>query len=227
MSVKVKICGLKTTRALDTALIAGADYFGLVFYGPSPRNVELEAAAILAERGRNQAQSVALMVNPDDEALQKICDIVSPDLIQLHGDETPDRAQQIKALVKRPLIKAVKVDSKPDVASARAYQHIADIILYDAKAPTGMANALPGGNGVPFDWRALASVKGQRNFMLSGGLDPDNVAAAVAMTHAPIVDVSSGVESAPGIKDDALIHRFIAETKATTRAETMNETENV
>ncbi len=227
MGVKVKICGLKTARALDTALDAGADYFGLVFYRPSPRNVEHEAAATLAKQGRGRAQSVALLVDPDNEALQRVCDIVAPDLIQLHGNETPDRTQEIKAIVKRPLIKAVKIDSKSDVESARGYENIADIILYDAKAPIGLANALPGGNGVPFDWRALAGVKGQRNFMLSGGLDPDNVAAAVAMTHAPIVDVSSGVESAPGVKDDALIRKFIAETKSANHAETMNESENV
>ena len=226
MSVKVKICGLKTQPALDAALEAGADFFGLVFYPPSPRNVDHATAAALTAHGRGKAQSVALLVNPDDDAVKQVCDIVAPDLLQLHGSETPERLGQIRAIANRPLIKAVMVESAADVSAARDYEASADLILFDAKAPSGMANALPGGNGVAFDWQALIGVKGQSNFMLSGGLNPDNVATAVATTHAPIVDVSSGVERAPGEKDDDLIRKFIAAAKSAATATTISEPEN-
>jgi len=226
MSVKVKICGLKTARALDVALEAGTDYFGLVFYEPSPRNVGHETAAMLADRGRGQAQSVALLVNPDSAALQRVLDQVTPDLIQLHGDEPPERVREIRAIANRPVIKAVKVETSSDVETARAYEECADLILYDSKAPDGKVDALPGGNGMPFDWQALMSVKRSNSFMLSGGLNPDNVAAAIAETNAPIVDVSSGVESAPGVKDDALIRRFIEIAKSASHPETSHEPEN-
>ncbi|MEM8743793.1 MAG: phosphoribosylanthranilate isomerase [Pseudomonadota bacterium] len=226
MSVKVKICGLKTRPALDAALEAGADYFGLVFYPPSPRNVDLDTAATLTARGRGRAQSVALLVNPDDDVVRQICDIVAPDLLQLHGSETPERLKEIRAIANRPLIKAVKVETSADVLSARDYEPAADMILFDAKAPAGMANALPGGNGVAFDWQSLTGVKTQDNFMLSGGLNPDNVAAAVAMTQAPIVDVSSGVERAPGEKDADLIRKFVAAAKSAATATTTSEPQN-
>ncbi len=226
MSVKVKICGLKTQPALDAALEAGADYFGLVFYPPSPRNVDHESAATLTARGRGRAHSVALLVNPDDDTVKQIYDIVEPDLLQLHGSETPERLEEIRAIANRPLIKAVKVETAADVQSAREYESVADMILFDAKAPAGMANALPGGNGVAFDWQALTGVKAQDNFMLSGGLNPDNVAAAVAMTQAPIVDVSSGVERSPGEKDDDLIRKFVAAAKSAATATTTSEPQN-
>lgn len=214
MNVKVKICGLRTPESLDAALDAGADYFGLVFYPPSPRNVDHTAARGLAERGRGRARSVALMVDPDDDALRCVLDDVNPDLVQLHGAETPERVRQVKAISGRPVIKAVKVETAGDVEAARRYEDAADIILYDAKASEGAAGALPGGNGVPFDWRALTGVKGTHDFMLSGGLNPDNVAAAIALTGAAFVDVSSGVESAPGEKDNALIRRFVAAARS-------------
>ncbi|MDA7948676.1 MAG: phosphoribosylanthranilate isomerase [Hyphomicrobiaceae bacterium] len=227
MSVKVKICGLKTRRALDAALEAGADYFGLVFYARSPRNVDHDTAAALAERGRGTARSVALLVNPDDDEVRQVCDIVSPDFLQLHGSEPLERLEEIRAIANRPLIKAVKVESAPDVDAALVYESTADMLLFDAKAPPDMANALPGGNGVAFDWRALRRVKGQANFMLSGGLTPDNVATAVAITHAPVVDVSSGVERQPGEKDDDLVRKFIAAAKSAAPAKRTSEPENV
>ena len=197
MNAKVKICGLRTPEALEAALDAGADYFGLVFYGPSPRNVDHETAHELAEAGRGRARSVALLVNPDDDAVRRVVDEVDPDIIQLHGNESPERVAQIKQIAQKPVMKAITVGSADDVAQARVYDGAADIILYDAKAPDDLADALPGGNGVPFDWKALRDVKGRGSFMLSGGLNPDNVASAIAATGAAIVDVSSGVESAP------------------------------
>lgn len=214
MSVKVKICGLCTPESLDAALEAGADYFGLVFYPPSPRNVDFSRARALAAQGRGRAKSVALLVDPDDAALKRIADEVAPDFLQLHGGETPERLREIKHLTGLQIIKAIKVESAADAGAARGYDGAADLILYDAKEPEDADNTLPGGNGVPFDWQALMGVKGGRSFMLSGGLNPDNVVAAIAATGARAVDVSSGVESAPGEKDAELIRRFIAAAKS-------------
>ncbi len=212
--MKVKICGLRTPESLDAALEAGADYFGLVFYPPSPRNVDFARAAELAALGRGRAKSVALLVDPDDAAVKRIADEVAPDFLQLHGGETPERLREIKHLTGLQIIKAIKVESAADAGAARGYDGAADLILYDAKEPEDADNTLPGGNGVPFDWQALMGVKGGRSFMLSGGLNPDNVVAAIAATGARAVDVSSGVESAPGEKDAELIRRFIAAAKS-------------
>jgi len=213
MNTKVKICGLRTPETLEAALDAGADYFGLVFYGPSPRNVDHETARKLAEAGRGRASPVVLLVNPDDDAVRRVVEEVDPDIIQLHGNESPERVAQIRQLAQKPVMKAILVSSADDVARSRAYDSAADIILYDAKAPDDLADALPGGNGIAFDWQALTGVKGAASFMLSGGLTSDNVASAIAATGATIVDVSSGVESAPGEKDADLIRSFIAAAK--------------
>ncbi|MHA1165803.1 MAG: phosphoribosylanthranilate isomerase [Alphaproteobacteria bacterium] len=209
----MKICGLRTLGALEAALDAGADYIGLVFYEASPRNVSLADASALAAMARGKTKSVALLVDPDDETVKRIADEVNPDLIQLHGSESPERVAQIKQLAQRPVMKVIKVGSADDVAQARAYS-AADIILFDAKTPEEARDALPGGNGIPFDWVAFAGVEKNANFMLSGGLNPDNVRLAIATTGAPMVDVSSGVESAPGEKDPGLIRSFIAAAKA-------------
>lgn len=214
MTVKVKICGLRTLQALDAALEAGADYVGLVFYPPSPRNVSIDAARELAARARGRAKSVALLVDADDGQINDILDAVDPDLVQLHGHETPQRVEEIKNLCSRPVIKAIRIGTRDDVAEADRYARSADIILYDAREPEDAPDALPGGNGVPFDWQAFADAKKSSGFMLSGGLNPDNVAQAIELTAAPMVDVSSGVESAPGEKDAELIRRFIAAAKA-------------
>jgi len=213
MSVKVKICGLSTPDTLEAALDAGADYIGLVFYEASPRNVTHGDASVLAAMARGKTKSVALLVDPDTEAVKRIADEVNPDLIQLHGSESPERVAEIKQIAQRSIIKAIKVGSADDVAQARVYSS-ADIILFDAKTPEAARDALPGGNGVPFDWEAFAGVKKGANFMLSGGLDPDNVRLAIATTEAPMVDVSSGVESAPGEKDIDLIRRFLLAAKS-------------
>lgn len=211
-AIKTKICGIKTVEALDAAIDAGAHYIGLVFFPKSPRNVDLATAARLAERARGRAQIVALVVDPDDSGLREIMDEVSPDIIQLHGHETPDRVAEVSALTKRPVIKAISVATADEaLRGAIDYRLAADLLLFDAKPPTGAA--LPGGNGVAFDWTLISEAKEKAAYMLSGGLTPDNVAEAIRQTRAYNVDVSSGVESAPGVKDPELIRRFLQAVK--------------
>jgi phosphoribosylanthranilate isomerase len=211
MSVEVKICGLKTPAALEAALAGGADYVGLVFFPPSPRNVAPETAAALAAKARGRARIVALTVDPDDALLDAIVAAAAPDLIQLHGDETPERVAEIRGRWGRRIIKAVPVETAGDVQEARRYQAVADLVLFDARAPA--ASTRPGGNGAPFDWRSLLGLEDGLPFVLSGGLTPDNVADAIRLTGAAVVDVSSGVESRPGEKDPDLIRRFLRAAK--------------
>jgi phosphoribosylanthranilate isomerase len=212
--VDVKICGLSTLESVDAAIDGGAALIGLVFYPRSPRHVSLQQAKQLAVHARGRAKIVALIVDADDEALQEIKNVVAPDLYQAHGLETPERVLEIGALTGKPVIKAVKIGGVADIAKAAGYAGHASLILYDAKAPETLVNALPGGNGIAFDWNLLGSAQQSEGFILSGGLNPDNVAKAIRVTGAPIVDVSSGVESAPGIKDLSLIRKFIEAAKA-------------
>lgn len=214
MTVQVKICGLRTTETLDAALGAGADLFGLVFYEPSPRNLPREQAALLVRHAAGRAKSVALLVDPTDADVRAVIDEVNPDYVQLHGSESPARVREIRALAGRPVIKAIKVASARDAAAAHAFDEAADLILFDAKAPDGGDAWLPGGNGIAFDWQALAGAKDLDSFILSGGLNPDNVGQAIAQTGAHMVDVSSGVERAPGEKDPDLVRRFVNVAKA-------------
>ena len=209
---KVKICGLTTEAALETALAAGADYVGLVFFPPSPRSLSPEAAAPLAARARGRARIVALAVDPDDALLDAVVSAVDPDLLQLHGEEPPARAAEVRRRWARPVMKAITVETAQDAEAALGYQGAADLILFDAQAPRGATR--PGGNGAAFDWQALAAVKNEVVYMLSGGLTPDNVAEAIGVTGAAIVDVSSGVETRPGEKDPELIRRFLRTVKA-------------
>jgi phosphoribosylanthranilate isomerase len=213
MAGEVKICGLSTPETLDAALDAGADFVGFVFFPKSPRNVTLEQAATLAARARGRAKVVTLVVDADDALLAAIAEHVQPDLIQAHGAETPSRIAEIARLTGKPVIKAIRVKDDADIAAAADYSTVASLILYDAKAPETLGNALPGGNGHAFDWGLL---EGERRpaFMLAGGLTPENVAQAIRVTGAPVVDVSSGVESAPGVKDIGLIRKFIEAAKA-------------
>ena len=210
MRTEVKICGLKTPSALNAALDAGADYVGLVFYSRSPRHVDPETAAGLAAAARGRAKVVALIVDESDAAIERIARTVRPDYFQAHGNESVERVRAISAATGIPIIKAVKIASEADVAAARDYERAAELVLFDARAADEGA-ALPGGNGVAFDWTLIKRGGGTapRAFMLSGGLTPENVAEAIAMTEAPIVDVSSGVELAPGIKDPRRILNFI------------------
>jgi phosphoribosylanthranilate isomerase len=211
VTIGVKICGIRTAADLETAVEAGATHCGLVFFPPSPRSLSLDMAAGLARLGRGRVTMVALTVDADDALLADIAASVAPDMIQLHGKESPERAAEIRNQTKRPVIKAVSVAEARDVEAASAYRGAADLILFDAKPPRN--SVIPGGNGLSFDWSLLAGVKGRMDFALSGGLTPDNVAEAIAATHPVLVDVSSGVETAPGQKNAELIRRFVAAAK--------------
>jgi phosphoribosylanthranilate isomerase len=213
MSVDIKICGLSQPDMLDAALEAGAAYVGLVFYEPSPRNVTIAQAQALADQARGRAAIVALTVDAPDALLRDIATRVRPDFLQAHGSETPDRVREMTELTGLPVIKAIKVREARDIGDARDYAGIAAMILFDARAPDTLADALPGGNGIAFDWTLLKGENGSP-FMLSGGLDCSNIAEAIRVTGAPDVDVSSGVERAPGVKDAALIRKFIETARA-------------
>jgi len=208
--VKVKICGVRTPVIVETAAEAGADYVGLVLFPGSPRFVELEEARVLAAIARGRIGTVVVMVDPDDALIDGVIERVRPDLLQLHGNETPERVAAIKVRAGLPVIKAVSVEQAGDVAAANAYAASADHILFDAKAGPGAA--LPGGNGIAFDWTTLTGFAAP--FALSGGLTPDNVGVAIALTGAALVDVSSGVERAPGDKDAELVKNFIRAAKS-------------
>ncbi|WP_395689132.1 phosphoribosylanthranilate isomerase [Aestuariivirga sp.] len=212
MPADVKICGLSTPETVEAAIAAGADLIGLVFYPKSPRNVSLEQAAALAAQARGRAKIVSLVVDAEDATLREIAARVAPDLFQAHGSESPERVGEIARLTGKPVIKAVRVKEAVDIVAAAAYSTVASLIMYDAKAPETLGNALPGGNGHAFDWGLLDNRK-RPPFMLAGGLTPANVAEAIRVTGAPIVDVSSGVESAPGVKDASLIRKFIEAAK--------------
>lgn len=215
MPVEVKICGLSTLATLEGAIEAGADYVGLVFYPQSPRNVDVATAAGLAEAARGRAKIVALIVDASQELIRDIAGKVRPDYFQAHGHETPERVEAITEATGVPVIKAIKVEDAADIEIARRFRGLANMILFDAKAPQAFANALPGGNGMAFDWSLLGKDRSPKRFLLSGGLNPDNVAEAIRMTGAPIVDVSSGVEIRPGIKDLGLIWKFIKTARPT------------
>ncbi len=213
MALEVKICGLKTDDAVDAALAAGADLVGFVFFPRSPRNVSLDEAVRLAAPARGRAKIVALAVDPDDALVEAIATRLAPDLLQLHGHETPERVAEIRVRTGLDLIKAIPVAEAADLAVVPAYvPHVARL-LFDAKPPKTPL-ALPGGNGLPFDWRLVRDLDPGRPVMLSGGLDPGNVAEAIAVTGVSAVDVSSGVESAPGVKDPEKIAAFVRNARA-------------
>jgi phosphoribosylanthranilate isomerase len=205
----VKICGLSAPDTLDAALDAGADFVGLVFFAKSPRNVTLRQAKTLAARARGRAKIVTLVVDADNALLDAIAGDVQPDLLQAHGAETPERLAEMKKRTGIAAFKAVRVASVQHVEAAQVYTK-SPFILYDALPPENAA--LPGGNGLAFDWSILKNAASP--FMLAGGLTPVNVAEAIKVTSAAMVDVSSGVESAPGIKDADLIRKFIEAAKA-------------
>ena len=207
MSAQVKICGLSTVDAVETALTHGADYLGFVFFERSPRHITLDQAVHLLAQIKGQAKSVAVTVNADDTLLQGIKD-AGFDMVQLHGSETPERVAEIKALLDLPLIKALAVSSKDEVNAQKDAFPQAEMLLFDAKPPKS-GTALPGGNGLSFDWRILDDVTFSKPWALSGGLTVQNVEAAIQLTKAPMVDVSSGVESAPGVKDMTKIAAFL------------------
>jgi phosphoribosylanthranilate isomerase len=207
MSLLVKICGLKTSDALDAALEAGADMVGFVFFAPSPRHLGYEAARLLGERVNGRAAKVALSVDATDAELGNVVDALKPDMLQLHGRETPERVAVLRSRFGLPVMKALPVEQRSDLSPIREYAHVADRILFDARAPQDATR--PGGLGKAFDWRLLENLDIAVPFMLSGGLDARNVAEALAITRAPSVDVSSGVEKRPGEKDIAKIRAFV------------------
>ena len=207
--IGVKICGLSTPEMVHTAVDAGATHIGFMFYERSPRNVTVAQAADLRALLPETVQAVAVMVNPDDALVDNVAQTVKPDLLQLHGSETPKRVMDIKTRTGLPVMKVISVADAGDVATAEIYEKAADLLLFDAKPPKSMANPLPGGNAVSFDWSLIADAEPKLPWMLSGGLTPDNVADAIAQTGARMVDVSSGVEDAPGQKNEALIRAFV------------------
>jgi len=204
----IKICGLSTPETLDVALGAGADLVGFVRFPRSPRHVSLDLGHRLSLQAKGRAQRVVLLVNPGDEDIAQAIEAINPDLIQLHGSESPERVAEIRSMVKRPVMKAFGVAEPSDLKALTPYASRVDRFLLDAKPPR-TANALPGGNGLAFDWRLLNGLDPKLSFMLSGGLTPDNVAEAIRLTRPEAVDVSTGVESGPGLKDPARIEAFI------------------
>ncbi len=207
MPLLVKICGLRSHEAVDVALDAGADQVGFVFFAPSPRNLAYGAARALGERVKGRAEKVALTVDATDKMLGEIVEAVRPDMLQLHGSETPERVVAVRTRFGLPVMKALPIEDRASLSSIRLYANVADKIIFDARAPRDATR--PGGLGKPFDWRLLEGVDPGIPFMLSGGLDVGNVADALSITRAPGVDVSSGVERIPGEKDPDKIRAFV------------------
>lgn len=216
MSLMVKICGLSTPEALDVALEAGADMVGFVFFAPSPRHLGYDAARALGQRVRGRAQKVALTVDADDATFAAIVESLQPDLLQLHGKERPQRVAALRTRFGLPMMKAIAVEASGDLAAVAGYAAVADRLLFDARAPREATR--PGGLGKPFDWQLLENLDPGVPFMLSGGLTVDNVGEALGVTRAPGVDVSSGVERAPGDKDPDKIRAFVRAARAAAAA---------
>ncbi|MEP0940924.1 MAG: phosphoribosylanthranilate isomerase [Rhizobiaceae bacterium] len=216
MTQAMKICGLSTPQSVDAALRGGATHLGFIFFAKSPRNVSPDQAAPLAARSKS-AKTVAVSVNADDEFLEHIVTAMKPDMLQLHGSETPQRIDELKARYGLPIIKAVSIRAAADLEKLPAYAQCADMLLLDAKPPAG--SDLPGGNGVSFDWSLIDDLHGQVPILLSGGIDFSNIEEAIALVRDPSngitgLDLSSGVESAPGVKDIAKIDKILAAVRA-------------
>ena len=209
----VKICGLSTPETLEAALDAGADLVGFVRFPKSPRHVSLDLGRDLSRQARGRALRVVLLVDADDAAIADAVEALDPDLLQLHGRESPERAAAIRSRFGRPVLKAIGIADASDLAALGPYAGGVDHLLLDAKPPRD-AGALPGGNGLSFDWRLLNGLDPGLSFMLSGGLNPGNVAEAVRLTGSRAVDVSSGVESGPGVKDPGKIEAFVKAARA-------------
>ena len=209
--MRIKICGLTTVPALEVTITSGADMAGFVFFDKSPRHLQLEQARQLGAIATGRITKVALVVDAGDDLIAQIVQALQPDMLQLHGSETPQRIAEIRSKFDLPVMKAYGISTGDEILSGINDGLAADILLFDAKPPKGAS--LPGGNGLAFDWKLLAGLDVGKPWMLSGGLNPENVAQAIALTGAPGVDVSSGVESAPGVKDAAKIARFIAQAR--------------
>ena len=213
MSLLVKICGLSTRETLDVALESGADMVGFVFFPPSPRHLSLEQARELGRAAKGRATKVALTVDADDATFENIIETLKPDILQIHGKETTARVRDIKQKFGLPVMKALPVETVADLASLPGYAAVADRILFDARAPKDATR--PGGLGATFDWHVLENLALKLPFMVSGGLHVGNVAEAIRVTRCGGVDVSSGVERTPGVKDPDMIRDFIRAARAT------------
>ncbi len=211
-SPAIKICGLTTPETLDAAIAARADYFGLMFYEPSPRFAALPVARALGQRARGRIGTVGVYVDADDALLAETVEAAGLTALQFHGNETPERIAAVRQRFGLPVWKVLSVATADDIGRAQAYLGAADLILFDAKTPKG---ALQGGMGLKFDWTLLSAWKAPCPWGLAGGLSPDNVAEAVRLTGAPLVDTSSGVESAPGVKDAGKIAAFCSAVRST------------
>lgn len=209
MTTQAKICGLSTQESVRAAIDNGAKYVGFVFYARSPRNVSIENAAKLANVAGSDAIKVGVFVNPDDELLTNVLKEVDLDVIQLHGNEPIERVQYIKKRFDKKVMKAISISMVGDISRAREYESKVDMLLFDAKPPTDLEGALPGGNGLSFDWNLIAGNEWRVPWMLSGGLNETNVAEAIKISDADIVDASSGLETDPGRKDNNKIVSFM------------------
>lgn len=216
MELDIKICGLKTEEAVDRAVELGATHVGFIFFGKSPRHIEPADAGRLADRVRGRARIVSVSVNADNDELDEIIALIRPDILQLHGQESPERVLTIKATTGLPVIKAFSVQTADDLGKIDAYEGIANRFLFDAKPPKN--SELPGGNGVSFDWTLLKSLDPSTDYLLSGGLNARNVGEALAIARPPGIDVSSGVESAPGVKDIRMMEEFFAAVRQAMQA---------
>jgi phosphoribosylanthranilate isomerase len=212
MNLDIKICGLKTDDAVAAALDGGASHIGFIFFAKSPRNIDPVEAGRLRKAAIGRAKAVAVTVDADDATLDAIVAAMKPDFLQLHGHETVQRVAEVKARFGLPVIKAFALRERDDLDQIKPYNDVADMFLFDAKPPKG--SELPGGNGVSFDWQLLSALDGQVPYMLSGGLNAANIGAALQATNARGIDISSGVESAPGIKDVSLIKGFFEAVRA-------------
>ncbi len=213
MAVNVKICGLSTPNTIQAAVDAGASHIGFVFYEKSPRNVTAELVADLCAKIPASVIKTGVFVNPGNDQIKSTLAHAPLDLIQLHGEETPERISEIKSRFTLPVMKAVAINCSEHIEQAKTYENIADMLLFDAKAPDTLEGGLPGGNGLSFDWQLIHGTKWQIPWMLSGGLSADNISQAIDISGAEFIDVSSGVESRPGEKNIAKIKAFINEVK--------------
>ena len=211
-TLDIKICGLKTRETVAAALDAGASHIGFIFFAKSPRNIEPVEAGRLRALARGKAKAVAVTVDASDLFLDEIVAVMKPDILQLHGNETPERVAAIKARYGLPVMKALSVSTEADLERIKPFVGIADRFLFDAKPPKG--SELPGGNGVSFDWRLLTGLDAGVDYMLSGGLNAANIGDALRLANPPGIDISSGVESEPGVKEPALIEQFFRAVSA-------------